>query len=123
MPDELDRDELRPLGDHALKARVVVGQQLDLGIDVLELRQDLVEPDRRARHPAAQSEQVEHLRRSLADRHGRRWRLLKRDGLATVFECQRIFRGLRRSRGGKESEATGSECQAQNGHNAKISDR
>src|SRR3546814_13592803 len=52
---------------HALEAGVVVGQALDAVVQLLELRQDRIEPDRGADDLLAETERVEDLSGRLAD--------------------------------------------------------
>ena len=94
LPLELRHHQPRALLHDGLEAGVVVGQARHLGIDVLELRQDRVEPQRCARHLAAQAQGVQHLGTGLADGDDRARCLGKFQRVAAVVHLQRIVGGV-----------------------------
>src|SRR3546814_11729993 len=85
---------------------VVVGQALDAVVQLLELRQDRIEPDRGADDLLAETERVEDLSGRLADGDRAVWGRLEGYRLPAVGHGQGIGcrLGLGRGRGGGEEE-------------------
>lgn len=90
LPLELRRDELRPLADNRLEARIIIGQPFDLGIGLLITFQNRTDPQRRADDPVGNAEQVKNLSRALANGYGAGGCLLESDLLTAAVDRQGI---------------------------------